>query len=47
MANFVLPPLPDRPEEPDRVEVDVGRQVLYLIEDYEMTAILPVSSTYA
>ncbi|MFH1331637.1 MAG: L,D-transpeptidase family protein [Actinomycetota bacterium] len=44
MANFVFPPLPERPGEPDRVEVDIGRQVLYLIEDGEMTAIVPVST---
>ena len=44
MANFVLPPLPDRPDEPNRLEVDIGRQVLYLIEDFEVTAIVPVSS---
>lgn len=44
MANFVFPPLPDRPGEPDRVEVDVGRQVLYLIENGALTAIIPVST---
>jgi N-acetylmuramoyl-L-alanine amidase len=44
MANFILPPLPERPDEPDRLEVDIGRQVLYLIEDFEVTAILPVST---
>jgi hypothetical protein len=44
MANFILPPLPERPDEPNRVEVDVGRQVLYLIEHGEVTAIIPVST---
>ncbi|MBN2114733.1 MAG: murein L,D-transpeptidase [Acidimicrobiia bacterium] len=44
MAAFILPPLPERPEEPDRVEVDVGRQVLYLIEDHEVAAVVPVST---
>jgi peptidoglycan hydrolase-like protein with peptidoglycan-binding domain len=44
MANFVVPPIPDRLDEPDRIEVDVGRQVLYLIEGGELTRILPVST---
>jgi len=44
MANFTLPPLPERPAEPNRVEVDVGRQVLYLIEQGEVTAVIPVST---
>ena len=30
--------------EPDRVEVDLSRQILYLIEAGEVTAVLPVSS---
>ena len=30
--------------EPDRVEIDVGRQVLYLIEQHRVTAVLPVST---
>lgn len=44
MANFMLPPLPERPDEPNRIEVDVGRQVLYLIEDGAVAAIVPVST---
>jgi len=44
MANFVFPPLPERPGEPNRVEVDVGRQVLYLIEDDVLAEIVPVST---
>lgn len=44
MANFVFPPLPERPDEPNRVEVDVGRQVLYLIEGHEVAAVVPVST---
>jgi len=44
MARFVLPPLPDRPDEPNRIEVDVGRQVLYLIEGGEVAEIIPVST---
>lgn len=30
--------------EPDRIEVDLDRQILYLIEDAELVRILPVSS---
>ena len=44
MAYFTLPPLPERPDEPNRIEVDVGRQVLFLIEDFEVAAIIPVST---
>ena len=35
--------LPWRPEA-DRVEVDLSRQVLYLVEDHQVSLILPVSS---
>ena len=44
MARFRLPPLPRRPEEPDRVEVDIGRQVLYVFRDGRVAAIVPVST---
>jgi peptidoglycan hydrolase-like protein with peptidoglycan-binding domain len=44
MADFALPPLPDRPEEPNRVEVDIGRQVLFLFEDGEVAEMVPISS---
>lgn len=44
MEGFTLPPLPDRPDEPDRLEVDIGRQVVFLIEDGEVAEIVPVSS---
>jgi len=29
---------------PDRIEVDLGRQVLYLVEDNRVTQVLPISS---
>jgi lipoprotein-anchoring transpeptidase ErfK/SrfK len=32
------------PDEPDRIEVDITRQVLFIIRDGEIAAILPVSS---
>jgi hypothetical protein len=41
-----LEPAPpkQRPNLPNRMEVDIGHQLLYLIEDDEVSAILPVSS---
>ncbi|MBN2114734.1 MAG: murein L,D-transpeptidase [Acidimicrobiia bacterium] len=44
MARFRLPPLPVRPDEPDRVEVDLGRQAAYVFRDGEVVEIIPVSS---
>jgi len=44
MADFALPPLPDRPEEPSRIEVDLGHQVLFLFEEGEVAEIVPISS---
>lgn len=44
MAGWRLPPLPRRPEEPDRVEVDIGRQVMYVFRGGRVTAIVPVST---
>ncbi|MBU1866662.1 MAG: L,D-transpeptidase family protein [Actinobacteria bacterium] len=35
---------PIRWDEPDRIEVDVGRQIMFLILDQEVAAILPVST---
>jgi peptidoglycan hydrolase-like protein with peptidoglycan-binding domain len=29
---------------PDRVEVDLGKQVLFLVKDHKVTAVLPISS---
>ena len=36
--------IPSRPDEPDRVEVDLARQVLYLIEDDALAGVVPISS---
>ncbi|MFH1104391.1 MAG: L,D-transpeptidase family protein [Actinomycetota bacterium] len=36
--------IPDRWDEPDRVEVDVGRQLLFIVRDGEVAGILPVST---
>ncbi len=44
MENFGLPPLPERPDEPDRLEVDIGRQVMFLFKDGVVTEIVPISS---
>lgn len=38
------PDVPDRTDEPDRVEVDLDRQVLYLFRADSLEAVLPISS---
>jgi lipoprotein-anchoring transpeptidase ErfK/SrfK len=38
------PQIPDMPEQPDRLEVDLERQVMYLINEGDVVAILPISS---
>lgn len=42
----LLETTPSLPEaaEPDRVEVDLGRQVLYLVRDQQVEVVLPISS---
>jgi lipoprotein-anchoring transpeptidase ErfK/SrfK len=44
LTNLTLPSLPARSGEPNRIEVDLTRQVLYLFQGGEVTAIMPVSS---
>jgi hypothetical protein len=44
LPSFRPDALPDRPDEPDRIEVDIGRQLLFLYQDGEVSAIVPVSS---
>jgi hypothetical protein len=44
LADFRPEPPRSRPDEPNRVEVDLTRQVLYLIEDGRVAAIVPVST---
>jgi peptidoglycan hydrolase-like protein with peptidoglycan-binding domain len=44
MAGFRLPALPKRADEPDRVEADLGRQVIFVFRDGEVVEIVPVSS---
>jgi N-acetylmuramoyl-L-alanine amidase len=36
--------LAQHPDEPDRLEVDLGRQVLFVIRDSEVAAVIPVST---
>lgn len=42
----LLPPsdIPHRWDEPDRVEIDLTRQLLFVIRDHEITGILPTST---
>jgi peptidoglycan hydrolase-like protein with peptidoglycan-binding domain len=44
--DMVLMPveIPARDGEPDRVEVDLARQVLYLVEDDALAGVVPISS---
>ena len=38
------PQVPDLPDQPDRLEVDIERQVMHLLEGGEVVATLPVST---
>ncbi|MGH8936703.1 MAG: hypothetical protein ACRDXD_10670 [Acidimicrobiia bacterium] len=38
------PVAPSRPTEPNRVEIDIGRQILMLVKDHQVAAVLPISS---
>ena len=38
------PQIPDAPDQPNRVEVDLKRQVLHLVEEGRVVATLPISS---
>jgi lipoprotein-anchoring transpeptidase ErfK/SrfK len=44
MLAAFAPDIPVRPDEPDRIEVDITRQILILLEDGQVTAIIPVST---
>ncbi len=44
LVRYSGPDLPARPGQPDRLEIDLAKQVLYLMEDGDVTAIMPVSS---
>jgi peptidoglycan hydrolase-like protein with peptidoglycan-binding domain len=44
LAAYAGPDIPDRSAEPNRVEVDLGKQVAYLVENGVVVAIFPVSS---
>jgi peptidoglycan hydrolase-like protein with peptidoglycan-binding domain len=44
LAGWAGPNLPERPEEPDRIEIDLTRQLLYRIEDEGIVDVIPISS---
>jgi lipoprotein-anchoring transpeptidase ErfK/SrfK len=44
LAAYAGPDIPNRPAEPNRVEIDLGKQVGYLVENGVVAAIFPVSS---
>ena len=44
LCAYSAPPLPPRQGQPDRVEIDLNRQVLYLIKQDKVTAVMPISS---
>ncbi len=44
VCAYTAPSLPPRQGKPDRVEVDLDRQLLYLVKHNKVQAILPVSS---
>jgi len=36
--------IPDRPDEPNRVEIDLYRQLMFLVEDQQVVAVSPIVS---
>ena len=44
LAAYTGPNIPDRPDEAYRMEIDLTKQVAYLVEAGTVTAIIPVSS---
>jgi len=44
LEDLPMPDIPIRGHEPTRVEVDIGNQLIYLIEDRNLTAIIPTST---
>jgi len=46
LLAFRPEPPKSRPQQPDRVEIDIGRQLLYLILDHEVDAIVHISTGY-
>jgi peptidoglycan hydrolase-like protein with peptidoglycan-binding domain len=44
LEEVVLPELPPVADQPDRVEVDLEAQVLYLVRDQRVQTVLPISS---
>lgn len=44
LAGYQPSGFPDRPSEPNRIEVDISRQVLFYIVNHEVVATIPISS---
>lgn len=44
LCAYTAPTLPERKGSPDRLEIDLDRQVLYLIKQNRVQAVMPVSS---
>lgn len=44
LALLPPPEIPNRWDEPDRVEIDIGKQLIYVIRDQEVVGILPTST---
>jgi lipoprotein-anchoring transpeptidase ErfK/SrfK len=47
LQDLPMPEIPKRGNEPTRIEVDIGNQLIYLIEDRNLTAIIPTSTAGA
>lgn len=44
LDSLAPPGVPNRPFEPDRLEIDLGNQLMYLVEDRKVTAVLHTST---
>ncbi|WKZ83396.1 MAG: L,D-transpeptidase family protein [Acidimicrobiia bacterium] len=44
LSGLPDPGLPERTDEPDRIEIDLGRQLLFLFRDGVLHQVIPVSS---
>ncbi len=44
LTTATVPQLPEVADQPDRVEVDLDAQILYLVLDHQVEAVLPISS---
>jgi lipoprotein-anchoring transpeptidase ErfK/SrfK len=44
LDEYTAPSIPDRPDEPSRIEINHTRQLLYLVLDNKVEAVVPVST---